>query len=309
MTSKTDKYLSYSIAGIFTLFVFVAFPQSTSHIEAQQQIVQPVAKNYFASTTIVAQAAYVFDAKNHQVLFQKNADASLPLASLTKIMTAITAVSSAPTSTVITISPESLNQEGDSGLYGDEQWNLKDLLAYVLVVSSNDGAAAVAGGLGDHDISASFSSSEQNFVKTMNENARRLGLLETRFYNPTGLDISTTQAGAYGSAKDVATLLTYAINTFPDIIANTAKTQISVTSLSNFTHTAPNTDILTGQISGLIAGKTGYTELAGGNLAVAVNALDHHPVIVVVLGSTYDDRFKDVESLITAAKKTILDRK
>jgi D-alanyl-D-alanine carboxypeptidase (penicillin-binding protein 5/6) len=308
--------LALYATGIILIFIAIlTFPEAVSHIEAQEVVMPaPPPKptvDYFASTTIQAAAAYVYDINAQKVLFAKNADEPLPLASITKLMTMITAMQSAPTSTVVTITPSSLATDGDSGLYDQEKWTLQKLLSFTLVVSSNDGAAAVAEALGDHpasDAPAAADQSREDFVSSMNANALKLGLSESRFYNESGLDISTTQAGAYGSAKDVEKLLTYALATYPDIVDLTSQPGITETSLSNITHTGQNTDVLTSQIPGMVAGKTGYTDLAGGNLAVIVNVVPDNPVAVVVLGSTYDGRFSDVAALIADAKKAVIDR-
>lgn len=307
---KIDTALNISLVGLTMLLALVAFPRTISTIEAGQQaaVLPAIPKDYFASTTIEAKAAYVYDLVDHKALYQKNESTALPLASLTKLMTAIIAVNTAPTSTIVTISPDNLKLDGDSGLYGNEKWSLDDLLSFTLVASSNDGAAAVAESLGKTQVDENATSSINAFVKQMNDTARRLGLTSSRFYNPTGLDIDSHVAGAYGSAKDVATLLTYAMNSYPTIIEPTSKDQFSVTSLSNIPHTALNTDLLVTKIPGIIAGKTGYTDLAGGNLAIAANVKPNHPVVVVVLGSSYYGRFYDVQKLLAAATETVDDK-
>lgn len=223
--SSLRKNSLYSFIALFFVLGCILFPQSITHLEAQQvsgpgKFLSAGTKNYFASTTIQARSAYVIDLKNHQVLFEKNAFYARPLASITKIMTAITAAGIAPTSTVITITPNSLSEDGNSGFLHNEQWNLKNLLSYMLVTSSNDGAAAVAQALGSQEFMHDDAESESQFVSRMNFNARRLGLSQTRFNNATGLDESKTVAGAYGSARDVATLLGYAINTYPGIVVS-----------------------------------------------------------------------------------------
>ncbi len=248
-----------------------------------------------------AKAAYVIDVATGEVLYAQNATTSLPLASVTKLMTALTAYEQVPPSTVATIHSSDVAQEGDSGLLANEDWKLKDLLDFTLLVSSNDGASALA------SASMAFSTSSQDaevrkseFVTLMNQKAQKLGLTETYFANESGLDISSTTAGAYGSAKDTAALFSYILNKHPEIIEATRYEYTSFTSIDDFRHPAKNTNEAVNAIPGLIGSKTGLTDLAGGNLVVGMDVGFGRPVIIAVLGSSGDGRFTDVEALASS---------
>jgi D-alanyl-D-alanine carboxypeptidase len=132
----------------------------------------------------------------------------------------------------------------------------------------------------------------------MNAKAHSLGLSQTYFLNVTGLDINSTISGGYGSAKDMAKLFTYAVKTYPDVFEATSYPQISVSSIGKTKYQVDNTDTIVGQIPGLIASKTGYTDLALGNLAILFDAGLMHPIAIVVLGSTEEGRFTDTISLV-----------
>ena len=124
-------------------------------------------------------------------------------------------------------------------------------------------------------------------------------MAQSYFLNSTGLDLSSSTAGAYGSALDVAHLVTLMLREYPDVFDATIKnpkTQAG-SGIGSESTTEPIWDI-----PGLIAAKTGYTELAGGNLAVAVDLGLNQPVIVVVLGSTHEGRFEDVRYLTQEAR-------
>jgi D-alanyl-D-alanine carboxypeptidase (penicillin-binding protein 5/6) len=306
--NKQDTYITVGMV-IVTAFISLLFivPQPAPHIAAEEKPPSKEQQSYFATTTLQAKAAFVYDVTTKKILFSKNSAEPLPLASLTKIMTAVTAAELTPLSTVITIDEKSLAQSGDTGLYLFERWNLKSLLQFTLVSSSNDGAAAIASALGAP--STSTLSTPPNlvaFVGAMNLKAQSLGLTSMQFYNPTGLDENAVQAGAYGSAQDVGYLMAYALHHDEEIIAPTRYPVFKVSSLDNLQHTVLNTDVIAKTIPSLLAGKTGYTELAGGNLAIAFDAGIQHPVIIVVLGSTYDGRFEDVKILVDASIKAIV---
>jgi D-alanyl-D-alanine carboxypeptidase (penicillin-binding protein 5/6) len=166
--------------------------------------------------------------------------------------------------------------------------------------SSNDGAFALASAAGNV---LKPNSGAHSFVEAMNIRAEEIGLHETYFRNPTGLDISETEAGAYGSARDMAFLMEYIVKNEPDILTFTREDVARVYSKTGGFHDAENTNDYIDEIPGLIGSKTGYTDLAGGNLVVAFDAGLNRPIVVVVLGSSQEDRFTDVMELVNAAKE------
>jgi D-alanyl-D-alanine carboxypeptidase (penicillin-binding protein 5/6) len=247
--------------------------------------------NYFKNIILEAQAAYVYDVTTGKVLYQKNADMVMPLASITKVMTGVVASEQNPIVDSVTITADALTTEGESGLTEGEIWKLEDLLAFTLINSSNDGASAIADAF-------------PSFIDMMNSKAQALGLTTLSFKNPTGLDIDATgETGGYGSAKDVAKLFEYSLKENPALLEPTAYTSRQYSSLTA-THTAKNTNTIVGSIPNLLASKTGYTLKAGGNLAVIFDRGLNNPVIAVVLGSSYDGRFLDIKRLASSTFAT-----
>ncbi len=248
---------------------------------------------------ILAKAAFVYDVRENRVIYKKNEVAQLPLASLTKLMMALTAVKIFSKDSHIMIKKEFLEEEGDSGLLADESWKLKDLLDFSLVVSSNDGARSVASVIGASNLKTNnYEMGRKEFINKMNVTAQDLGLKQTYFVNESGLDIGDV-SGGYGSAMDIEKLMQYILINNPELLEATKYASLSIDSMHGV-HIAKNTDQDIKVIPGLIAGKTGYTSLAGGNLAVAFDASIGRPIIVVVLGSTEAGRFSDVETLVKA---------
>ena len=157
------------------------------------------------------------------------------------------------------------------------------------IASSNDAMAAVANSLGTSSL------------QEINTTAARLGLSHMVFYDPTGLDISTTSAGAYGSAWDVARLATIFYNSHPEFFELTQGADVSVEVAGHVMQGHATAAPLL-SIPGLVGAKTGFTDLAGGNL-VAIFDLDiGHPLVAAVLGSTQDGRFDDIRTIIEAAR-------
>lgn len=252
---------------------------------------------FFRNLNLSAEAAYVYDLTTEKVLYSSNHNEQLPLASITKLMTALVAYELLTEDTQVSIDETALRQDGLSDFLTGETFNPRSLSDLVLVSSSNDGAYALAAAAGkqldNNDPAAAF-------VQAMNIKAADLGMEQTYFLNPSGLDVSPTEAGSYGSAADVALLMEYIVRTYPSLLRATTKPFITEQSATGYVHEAPNTNYYVDSIPGLLGSKTGYTELAGGNLTVAFNAGLNHPVVVVVLGSNRHSRFTDVLALTDA---------
>lgn len=259
----------------------------------------------FAFIAIEAKSAFVWDIVNQKPLFEKNADTPRPLASLTKVMTAVTASSMAPNLKDITISSFDLSPEGDSKLKVASIWNISDLIDYILLVSSNDGAHALAASVGTanllNQVGTSTELGRELFIKQMNTLAREIGLTNSAFSNEHGLDTRESQSGAYGSARDMALLFEYAIKNYPHLLEATRYQNLAISDENNDSYLAENTNEIINSIPSPIASKTGFTDLAGGNLVIAFDAGLGHPIIISVLGSTEKGRFEDMMKLVDAS--------
>ncbi len=254
----------------------------------------------FDDVTLRAKSAIVWDVQGQRVLFNKNADDTRPLASITKLMTALVSYELLDPRDTVAITPNALRVEGDSGFADGETFTMQDLSDITLISSSNDGASALSREAGR--VVGEDADPEAVFIRAMNLKAQELGLTKTRFANSTGLDLSPTEAGAYGSARDVALLMEYIITNVTDAVALTNLDIATIGNKEGAYHTAKNTNEVVDSIDGLIASKTGYTELSGGNLVVAANVGLNRPIIVVVLGSSQDERFTDTLELLDRAK-------
>jgi len=271
---------------------FVFFFPSKQEEAVATATTTPPAPDAYANVKLEGKAAIVYDLTTGLPLYERNADAQLPLASLTKLLTTYAAVDTLSPSTTITMTPNAIAQDGDSGLMEGEQFAFKDIARLALVASSNDAAEAIT-----EAASASRAESTQTLLKNA---AAAAALSQTYAINGTGLDENDAVSGGYGSARDVARLASALLEKAPDIARATTEPTVTADSLSGTVHTLPNTDIAIGHFPSPLLSKTGFTDLAGGNLAVIFNAGLDHPIAVVVLGSTRDARFTDVDTLISA---------
>ena len=258
----------------------------------------------FTNVSLEAKAAIVYDIQNKKVLFEKDAYTPLPLASITKVMTVVTAQELLPKGTVVTIHKEFLKEEGDSGFRVDEKWDLRDLIDFSLISSSNDGAAAIAAAAGAAIKNAPVID-QTTFIAEMNRKAKNIGMEHASFYNVTGLDMEEGNNGGYASARDIATLFEYTLRTYPEIFEATRLQDFSTHSLNAIYHKASNTNPDISITPNILGSKTGFTDIAGGNLAIVFDAGINRPIVVVVLGSSAEGRFSDVQTLISKSLKEI----
>jgi D-alanyl-D-alanine carboxypeptidase (penicillin-binding protein 5/6) len=199
-----------------------------------------------------AKAAVVMDVKTGRVLFSKNSESRLPMASTTKIMTTLVAVESGRLKETVKVSNRAANTEGSSiYLKEGEQITVEELLFGIMLRSGNDASMAVAEHLGG---------SVQGFVDMMNSKAKEIGAFHTRFANPHGLD----NPEHYTTAYDLALITSYALRNekFAEIVKTKRKT-ISGPPDVDWDRSMMNKNKMLFQFDGGDGVKTGFTSKAG----------------------------------------------
>jgi D-alanyl-D-alanine carboxypeptidase len=279
--------------------------QSQSAAAAATTALRDSADAAFAAVQLQAQSAIVVDTTTNTVLYSRNPYAQLPLASITKVPLVLAVSEALPTESSLTLTYGVGGSGTTDTLPAGSSWKTKDLMDFTLVGSSNDGAEALARAA-DEPLRARYADAQKGTATLwlMNKLVKDLHLRHTYFLNPTGLDESETLSGAYGSAADMALLFAYAASSSSDLFAATALKSVTITAADGRTATASNTDQALDDIPGLIMGKTGYTDLAGGNLGIVADVVPGHRIVAIVLGSTRDGRFSDMRSLVHAAEAT-----
>lgn len=196
------------------------------------------------ANALSAKAAVVIDADTGDTLFEHNADEQMPMASTTKIMTALVALGEGDLDRVYTVKKEYTLVEGTSMyLREGEQITMRDTLYGLLLCSGNDAALAVAGECGGLE----------TFLDKMNQKAAALGLTRTHFDNPNGLPSDTH----YTTARELAMITAAAMQ---DPVFRKIVSTISYTAGN---HVMSNHNRLLKQYEGAIGVKTGYTRAAG----------------------------------------------
>lgn len=301
---RTHSHQKYPLLFLAMFFICVSasislamMPSGLDHPNNSEVTIPTY--NPFSIASVEADSVYVYDVVTKKVIYEKNSDKVKPLASITKAMTVYTALDFYSATSTISISKRALASEGDTGLLLNENWKFKDLRNFTMLTSSNDGAVALAI---SHSPLDDSSTTEDRFIARMNEKASLLGLTTLKFNNETGLDLSPVESGAYGSAKDVGLMFGSILQTNPEVLEVTKYDDHSFRSLNGIEHYGRNTDTAVNKIPGILASKTGYTDLAGGNLVIAFDVEIGHPIVIVVLGSSYSGRFDDVVALASSTR-------
>ena len=234
---------------------------------------------------IKAKSAIVLDIGTDSILYSKNSDEKKPIASLTKIMTALVILDNVDLNSTVTISRNAFDTDGrKDSLAVNEKIKAEDLLKIMLIRSNNTAAVSLA----EHT-----SGNVEEFVKLMNKKAELLGLKNTNFSNPTGFDSEEN----YSTAYDIAQLFDYSLN--KQLIWEILRIQkLNLSSIDGkIKHKIKNTNLLLGRLKNITGGKTGLTDEAGQCLALVVgDPIDNHRIISVVLSA--EDRFLETEKLV-----------
>lgn len=238
------------------------------------------------SPEITAQAALFIDQASGTVLFEKNQKKPYPPASTTKMMTAIISMELFSLSEVVSVPETCTTLSGTQrmGLTSGEKISVEDLLSGLIIQSAADAACALASHGGDIP----------EFARKMNEKAEVLGLEETSFSNPIGLDVFNGEIN-YSSASDLIILAREFVNN-PFLYETMQIKTKEVTSIDRvILHQLRTTNELLSNGSGFKGIKTGQTQLAKGCF-VSLYKRGERTVLGVVLGS--NDRFGETESII-----------
>ncbi len=234
-----------------------------------------------------ARSCIVLDRTSKKILFKKNEYNKVKMASTTKIMTAILIIENCNLNQTVTISKKAAGTGGSRlGLKTDDKITIRDLLYGLLLVSGNDAAVALA---------ETCSGSITEFANLMNEKSKDLGLDNTHFETPHGLDSDNH----YTTAYELALLTDYALNnsTFLNIVG----TKHYTITINGYSKSLNNTNELLGTLNGVYGVKTGFTNGANRCLVTACKR-NNMDIVCVVLGcDTKNFRSSDSTKLINYA--------
>ena len=251
---------------------------------------EPVRNMMYEEPSVGATSAIVMDAETGKVLFAKNAEEDLAMASITKIMTALVVLRFSTNLNETLAASENAVKTIGSRMYlmVGERLTVDNLMRGMLIGSANDAAVVLAEGM---------LGNEARFVEEMNKYAKELSLKDTHFTNVYGAD----DPKHYSNAEDLARLASYALQntTFRNIVGTEQMTVADVS--GKFSHKLQNTNKLVGKYLNVIGVKTGTTAEAGASLVAAATGESGQTVVTVLLNSP--ERFNEGKALLDWALK------
>lgn len=237
-----------------------------------------------------AKSVLVYDLSNDKAIFERDASTRLPMASLTKIMTAVIAIENKKPDDKYVVLNSDLVGENSMGLSAGEILSFDYLLYGLMLPSGNDAAEVLAN---------NHPTGRDGFISDMNKKAQSLGLKDTLFENPSGLQESGMQ---YTTAYDLLVITRYALENFPDFrkVVSTAEYKIPVASTHKAYELYNETNLLT-TYEGVKGVKTGYTPEAG---LCLVTYLDYkgHKIVGIILNS--ENRRAEMRTLLDYSLKS-----
>jgi D-alanyl-D-alanine carboxypeptidase len=264
------------------------------HTEKKKKAKQP-------ATGIQAKAVYCVNLRGNQTLLERNADKSLPIASLTKLVTALVTLDSMPLEQKVTV-PDHIKKIPKTvvGLNAGDALTVRDLLHGLLIGSANDCAETLA---------CAYPGGRKDFVLAMNKKVRTMGMRHTRFYTPSGLDKKNETCeddkqpevdSNVSTAREIAGIAREAFSNSTIRSICRKKTHVMASCDDKTEYAVRTTNKLLRDNLPLIGGKTGYTSRAGHCLATEFTP-GSNILLIVVLGSP--DHFRDTRLVYHKALK------
>lgn len=248
----------------------------------------------YPDETIIAKAFHLYNFSKNRKILGRNEYEVLPLASLTKLMTIRIVLKNQNEPKLYTVRDEDLGSDGSVGFVAGDTFEVSDLVRSALVASSNHAAVMLARSTG---------LSDDTFMQVMNVEAKNLGLSSLQFQSVTGLDTESLDPTAVGTAEDILLLLLKNNQDFPETMMASTLPTTAIAATNGRGIKLENTNDALLFLDTFIAGKTGYTKSAGGNLAVLWRDEGGELLGGVVLGSTEEGRFLDMIALHDGANR------
>lgn len=293
MVKKLIKIISI-ITLIFIISVFPSYADDENEleevvIEENEKEEIEAGANSDAKPTINSRRYAIYDRLSGRCIYGKDENKQTAMASTTKIMSIIVVVENCNLSDTVTITAKSAGTGGSRlGLHTDDKITVIDLLYGLMLRSGNDAAEALA---------IHTAGSIEQFADLMNQKAEELGLTNTHFVTPHGLD----NPDHYTTAYELAKITDYALKN--ETIAKIVKTKTATININGSPMQINNTNELLGNVDGVYGVKTGFTNNAGRCLVTSVKRGDMDLIIVVLGADTRKDRARDSIKLIEYAYK------
>lgn len=272
------------IINLMLINVSIIYADDENETISEDDYVQVTSNDVVDEPKLNSRIAVAYDRKSGNVIWGKNENKKSAMASTTKIMTAIVLIENADLTQTVEISAKAGGTGGSRlGLKKNDKITLNDLLYGLMLKSGNDAAVAIAEEVGG---------SVEGFANMMNAKAKELGLENTHFVTPHGLD----NPDHYTTAYELAKLADYALN--DETFAKVVNTKSYSVTINGYPKTISNTNELLGYLEGVNGVKTGFTNNAGRCLVTSVNRNGFEIITVVLQADTKKIRTSDSIKLI-----------
>ena len=285
----TFAFLMFTILYINTISYANIYDNDIIDVdEIKKETIETVAKNA-DELKLNARVGLIFDRNSKTILYEKNGLKQVPMASTTKIMTAIVVLENSNLNDIVTISKKAAGTGGSRlGLKANDKITVHDLLYGLMLKSGNDAAVALAEHVGG---------GIEGFADLMNKKASEMGLINSHFVTPHGLD----QEKHYTTAYELACMADYALNIpkFKEVV-NSKSYNITINARSSL---IGNTNELLGNLNGVYGVKTGFTNGANRCLIASATENDRRFIAVVLGAETTNIRFSAAKELLEESFK------
>lgn len=334
MSKKIIKRLLFS--ALFVSLIFLSFEFiNGGEVKAEVPTLPLADVNKINVPEIFAKNAVIYDVSNKDFIYAKSAEESVAMASLTKIITARLFLelnderrkqNNLIGNVTITKTGPGENQ-GDRELINGEVWDTEDLIQYMLITSSNVAAESLSKSMTNDDFAFSLlmdtGVKQAGFKSFSFKNSSGLSMPESEYNSLGSTSPSTTKPpqasvsasktkdknvpSAYGSAKEIALLFNAIFTNSPSLALASIMPEANFVSKAGRKHQIKNINLALAQIPNIIAAKTGTTDESGANLVFVLD-INQQKYIVVILGSTLEERYKDAAKMASSTKSLALSK-
>lgn len=287
----TDFIRNYSLNSPIPDFLMINKNNQVTILDFWTPVLQQVHGDTGSLSNLTAESVLMYDLTENKILYEKNPGDRRPMASLTKIMTAIIALDDKKTNDKYYVTSADIVGQDSMGVSPGEIYDFTDLLHGLLLPSGNDAAEVFAN---------NYPGGRYAFINAMNNKAKALGMFNTHYTNPSGLQGDGDQ---YTTTYDLLILTKYALETYPAFAdtVSSATYDISKTNTHKAISLANETNLLT-SYPGVMGVKTGYTPEAGLCLVTYLN-YGGQKIIGIILNS--QNRRGEMKQLLDYSLKTV----
>lgn len=277
--------MTFSLVSVLFMGMWHGGNASVSDVSLLQNItVAPPAEEMVVDSRLSASGVIVIDRLSGQSVYGKQAQVRRPMASITKLMTALIITENHALDEIVTIPKAAESIVGNKAYFkAGERYTVGDVLSALLISSANDAAYTLA---------VFHAGSSDNFVQLMNKRAKELGLVDTSYANPSGLD----HPDQYSTPRDIALLTNYVLSKEPIALRMKRRWDRIVSIEGTEIPLAHTHQLIQAGTGGVVAGKTGTT-LAAHQCLVSVFTYEGREYIMVLLRS--DNRYADTKVLLS----------